>query len=115
MTSFQRMNTVALGQMNKPIQLQKETVQTGAGGRMVSAYQTIESLWAAVSSRYHAPVVRADKVDYPVTINFITHNLAQYKNAKRIVWQDRIFEILGFDDPDGDDRYIEFKTREIKA
>lgn len=104
----------SLGHMNKRIILRDESRTVGAGGRPVMTYPIIETIWAAISSRYHAPVVRGDKLEYPTTINFITHNVPLFRTAKRIEWQDRTFLILGFADPDGDDRFIEIRTREIK-
>lgn len=101
-----------LGSMNKRIKLMGREETFGLGGRPVVTSPVIASVWAAVSSRYHAPLVRGQGVDFPTTINFITHYHASYEGTKQVEWDNRLFDVLSRVDPDGDNRFMEFKTRE---
>ncbi|WND02052.1 phage head closure protein [Temperatibacter marinus] len=107
---FEKKSKIILGHMNKSIRLYRETHRTGRGGQILKTYAIIENVWAAVSSRYSSSVSRASTHWRESAVNFILYNSPTYRATKRIEWEDTLYTVYAFRDPDGDQRFLEVQT-----
>ena len=91
------------GRLRERIAIQVDTPVQDSYGQEVPSWSTENSVWGqvisgAISERFRAAAgQRASEVSHTVRIRFRT----DITPKKRLVWETRILEILGYLDPNG--------------
>lgn len=91
------------GRLRERVAIQADTPTQNSFGELVSSWATENTVWAQVISgsineRFQSAAgQRASEVSHTVRIRFRT----DITPKKRLVWETRVLEILGYLDPNG--------------
>lgn len=101
-----------IGKMRHRVTLQSQASTTGDGGQRNVTYPDIATVWAAIEPSPHAPVLRGDHLDYPVTHIISLRYAPAYLAARRITLGARIFWVRSSINPGEKNEFIVFNAEE---
>lgn len=103
------------GKMRQRVTLEGQSSTVGAGGQRDVTYPAIATVWAAIEPSPHAPVLRGDHLDYPVTHIISLRYAAAYLATRRITMNGRIFWVRSTINPGEKNEFLVFNAEEGAA
>ena len=89
------------GDLNQRITIQKKTLAPDSYNEMIETWADLATYCAEVKTTGSREVYNAQKLYSETTAVFRTHYTGRINSRMRIKYGNRIFAILGADDPDG--------------
>lgn len=88
------------GKLDQRVTLQSYSAAVGTGGDKVETWPEIAKVWAHIKTVSRGALVRADKIEYPVSYEITIPYSSQYLAARRIVHRDTVYSVRTFINPD---------------
>lgn len=101
-----------IGKMRHRVTLEGQSSVVGDGGQRDVSYPVIATVWASIEPSPHAPVLRGEHIDYPVTHLIAVRYAAAYLAARRITLGARIFWVRSTINPGEKNEFLIFNAEE---
>ncbi len=107
------------GELNKPMTLQREVETATEGGARDRTFEDITQVWGKIRTIRLAPIVRADRIEYPVIHRITVPWSPDYTEARRITYEGpnsvaRTFSVQSWFDEDEAHEFLFFECEELQ-
>ena len=98
---------------NNRITLQKDVQIVGEFGEIISTWQDIKTVWCKITTVEATQSFSKMKDDVIITHQIITNFSNEAKECKRMLFKDRIFQVISSYSPNEEQKFLYFLTKEL--
>ena len=98
---------------NNRITLQKDVQTVGEFGEVISTWKNIKTVWCKITTIDASQSFSKMKEDIIVTHQIITNFSNDAKECKRILFKDRVFQVISSYSPNEEQKFLCFITKEL--